>query len=58
MNKLLAVLIAGLFSVGAFAQGSTHASKPVHKVSHKPTHHMKTHKPAPHHHKAPHHNAM
>ena len=47
MNKLFAVLVAGLFSAGAFAQLHAHASVPVarvHTVVHTPVHHMKKHK--------------
>lgn len=47
MNKLLAVLVAGLFSAGAFAQSHAHVSVPVvhvHPVVHAPVQHMKKHK--------------
>ncbi len=64
MNKLLAVLVAGLFSAGAFAQAPAHVSVPVarvHTVAHAPVHHMKKHKVVArhyHHRKAVRHHAM
>ncbi|CAN5687805.1 hypothetical protein BH11PSE13_BH11PSE13_18900 [soil metagenome] len=64
MNKLLAVLVAGLFSAGAFAQAPAHVSVPVkhvHRVAHAPLHHVKKHKVMArhyHHRKAVRHHAM
>ncbi len=64
MNKLLAVLVAGFFSAGAFAQAPARVSVPVahvHTVAHAPVHHMKKHKVMArhyHHRKMVRHHAM